>query len=95
MMDNTEITIQELKKWRPDEYHLVDVRDEMSYSYGHLPGAEHIPEQQILDGWVPEEDGKKTVLYCKGRDKPGGSGISPGEGAYRIQPAGWLSGVAR
>ena len=54
MMDNTEITIQELKKWRPDEYHLVDVRDEMSYSYGHLPGAEHIPEQQILDGWVPE-----------------------------------------
>ena len=65
MMDNTEITIQELKKWRPDEYHLVDVRDEMSYSYGHLPGAEHIPEQQILDGWVPEEDGKKTVLYCK------------------------------
>ena len=66
MMDNTEITIQELKKWRPDEYHLVDVRDEMSYSYGHLPGAEHIPEQQILDGWVPD----------------------------RIQPAGWLSGVA-
>lgn len=65
MMDNTEITIQELKKWRPDEYHLVDVRDEMSYSYGHLPGAEHVPEQQILDGWVPEEDGKKTVLYCK------------------------------
>ena len=65
MMDNTEITIHELKKWRPDEYHLVDVRDEMSYSYGHLPGAEHIPEQQIMDGWTPEQDGKKTVLYCK------------------------------
>ena len=65
MMENTEITLQELRKWRPDEYRLVDVRDEMSFSYGHLPGAEHVPEQQISDGWVPPEDGRKTVLYCK------------------------------
>ena len=47
MMENIEITLQELRKWRPDEYRLVDVRDEMSFSYGHLPGAEHVPEQQI------------------------------------------------
>ena len=40
MMENIEITLQELRKWRPDEYRLVDVRDEMSFSYGHLPGAE-------------------------------------------------------
>lgn len=79
MMDNTEITIQELKKWRPDEYHLVDVRDEMSYSYGHLPGAEHVPEQQILDGWGPEDDGKKTVLYCK-------------KGETSLEAAGFLQG---
>ncbi len=79
MMDNIEITIQELKKWRPDEYHLVDVRDEMSYSYGHLPGAEHVPEQQILDGWVPEDDGKKTVLYCK-------------KGETSLEAAGFLQG---
>ena len=65
MMENIEITLQELRKWRPDEYRLVDVRDEMSFSYGHLPGAEHVPEQQISDGWVPPEDGRKTVLYCK------------------------------
>lgn len=65
MMENTEITLQELRKWRLDEYRLVDVRDEMSFSYGHLPGAEHVPEQQISDGWVPPEDGRKTVLYCK------------------------------
>lgn len=64
-MENIEITLQELRKWRPDEYRLVDVRDEMSFSYGHLPGAEHVPEQQISDGWVPPEDGRKTVLYCK------------------------------
>ena len=31
MMENTEITLQELRKWRPDEYRLVDVRDEMSF----------------------------------------------------------------
>ena len=65
MMENTEITLQELRKWRLDEYRLVDVRDEMSFSYGHLPGAEHVPEPQISDGWVPPEDGRKTVLYCK------------------------------
>ena len=65
MMENTEITLQELRKWRLDEYRLVDVRDEMSFSYGHLPGAEHVPEQQISDGWVPPEDGRNTVLYCK------------------------------
>lgn len=59
-----EITLSELSSWEKNSYLLVDVRDEMSYSYGHLPDSVHIPLEE-LGSRLPELTGKKVVAYCK------------------------------
>lgn len=59
-----EITVQEWALWEKDSYLLVDVRDEMSYAYGHLPDARHIPPEK-LESSLPELGGRRLVVYCK------------------------------
>ena len=49
-----EITVQELNGMAAGSYRLLDIRDEMSYSYGHLPGAENVPVQGLKE-WQPPE----------------------------------------
>ena len=46
MMENREISVQELAAY-DNSYMLVDMRDDMSYAYGHLPEAVNIPEDAI------------------------------------------------
>lgn len=36
---NTDINIDEFKKLVPDEYLVLDIRDDISYMHGHVPGA--------------------------------------------------------
>ena len=64
-----EITFEDLKKWQPNSYVLIDIRDEGLASYGMIPGAVHIPMDELEDGdssvmadIAPE---KKVVLYCQ------------------------------
>ncbi len=59
-----EITMSELFSWEKNSYILVDVRDEMSYAYGHLPDAVHIPLDHLKDR-LSELQGKRVVAYCK------------------------------
>lgn len=59
-----EITVSELSAWEKDSYILIDIRDEMSYAYGHLPDATHIPSEQ-LENKLPEFRESKVVVYCK------------------------------
>ena len=64
-----EISIEELKKWQKDSYMLIDIRDEGLVSYGMIPGAVHIPMDEIESGAysvpVDAESGKKLVFYCQ------------------------------
>ncbi len=62
-----EITVSELALWEKNSYILIDVRDEASYSYGHLPDALHIPLDQ-LESRLPDIDKNKVVVYCKRGD---------------------------
>lgn len=59
-----EVTASELAAWDADSYFLVDVRDEMSYAYGHLPKAVNIPLEGLNEA-LPQFFGKKVVAYCK------------------------------
>lgn len=59
-----EITVSELSLWEKESYILVDVRDEMAYNYGHLPGAIWISLNQLEDR-LEELRGKTVVAYCK------------------------------
>ena len=67
MMENREISVQELAAY-DNSYMLVDMRDEMSYAYGHLPEAVNIPEDAIRAD-VEQFAGKKVVIYCKRGEK--------------------------
>jgi tRNA(Ile)-lysidine synthase TilS/MesJ/rhodanese-related sulfurtransferase len=59
-----EITWQETALLDKEEYLLVDIRNEVSVSYGIIPGALHIPEEELeaRAGELPKE--KKVILYC-------------------------------
>ena len=40
--ENNQITIEQVRKL-DEEYTLVDIRDEISFEYGHIDGAKNIP----------------------------------------------------
>jgi rhodanese-related sulfurtransferase len=46
------------------DYILVDVRDEMEFAAGHIPGAINIPAENFASaaGILPKE--KKVIVYC-------------------------------
>jgi len=64
-----ELTYSELKQLKPGSYILIDTRDSGSILYGMIPGAIHIPEQELwADLWkytseAPSE--KALILYCQ------------------------------
>lgn len=59
-----EITYKEYRELPEGEALLIDVRDDASTSYGMIPGAVHIPVEE-LEGRIKEiSSGKKIVLYC-------------------------------
>jgi len=64
-----ELTYSELKQLKPNSYILIDTRDSGSILYGMIPGAIHIPEQELwADLWkytseAPSE--KALILYCQ------------------------------
>lgn len=67
-----EITIEELADIHPSLYRLCDVRDEVSFRYGSIPGA--VCMENILQMAEYGELDKSTsyVLYCmKGIDSLG------------------------
>jgi tRNA(Ile)-lysidine synthase TilS/MesJ/rhodanese-related sulfurtransferase len=68
MEKSMEITVQELLALDDESFSLIDVRDELSFSYGHLKGAVNIPMEKFkaeLDSVSQEFNDRKTVVYCK------------------------------
>lgn len=63
-MEPIEITIEELADLPGSTYQLCDIRDEISFSYGTIPGAVSCPDvlTQADRGELPP--GKKLVLFC-------------------------------
>ena len=64
MDDMLDITLEE---WRlhSASYYMADIRDEISYTYGHVPGAEHIPLDELMVSPPAIAEGKKLLLCCK------------------------------
>lgn len=67
-MKNLEISVQEMAQLDEKTYRLIDMRDDLSYSYGNIPGSIHIPGEELLEN--PEQlalqyPGEKLVIYCK------------------------------
>lgn len=62
--ENNQITIEQVRKL-DEEYTLVDIRDEISFEYGHIDGAKNIPLTKIKgdNSLLPKD--KLVVLCCK------------------------------
>ena len=64
-----ELTYSNLKQLKPNSYILIDIRDSGSILYGMIPGAIHIPEQELwadLRKYTSEAPSEKTlILYCQ------------------------------
>lgn len=88
-----EITLDELKRLENDEYVLIDMRDSVSFEYGHIDNAKNIPEADFNRSLLPKD--KKIVLYCKYGivSLPLSDELSDeGYGAYSLKEGyiGWL-----
>src|SRR5688572_2640692 len=66
---------------------LVDVRDDVAWAQGHIPGAIHLPRAQIpgrLGDLPPVDDDPNLVVYCWG---PGCNGST--KAALALTRAGY------
>jgi len=60
-------TTELLRRLETGDTVILDVRPEHEYASGHLPGAAHIPLEQLSNrlGELPHD--KEIVAYCRGR----------------------------
>ena len=59
-----DISLEEMKQMSPEEYVLIDVRDQTAYNHGFIPGAINIEQDALIkeDSSFPKD--KKLILYC-------------------------------
>ncbi|MDO4487692.1 MAG: ATP-binding protein [Eubacteriales bacterium] len=64
-----ELTYSNLKELDPASYILIDTRNSDIFSYGSIPGAINIPEDELyrdMEGFASRLDKSKTlILYCQ------------------------------
>lgn len=63
-MEKYELELSDLTEYVDKGYQLIDVRDEMSFMYGNIPGCIHVEMDILYKNWTDFEN-KKCVLYCK------------------------------
>ena len=63
-MSNLEISVQDMHNLADGTYYLIDMRDEMSYAYGSIPGSIHVPGETLLEEYEKYAD-RKMVIFCK------------------------------
>ncbi len=81
MEDIQDIT---LEQWRlhSASYYMVDIRDETAYTYGHIPGAVHMPLPQLMAAPPVLPEGQKLLLCCK-------NGVVSLDAAEQLQEQGY------
>lgn len=57
------LTAKDLSALEADEILIVDVRDEVAYSYGHILGAINVPINLVADYNFPYN--KQIIVYCR------------------------------
>jgi rhodanese-related sulfurtransferase len=58
------ITVVDLPQPLPDDLHVLDVREEVEWRYGHIEGATHIPLHQLPER-MDEVPDRRTLVVCK------------------------------
>ena len=63
-MMTTDQAREYLDRHKPDEYVLLDVRQDWEYEEFHLPGARHIPLVELADRLGEVDKAKPVIAYC-------------------------------
>ncbi|MGC0249627.1 ArsR/SmtB family transcription factor [Pseudactinotalea sp. Z1748] len=56
-----------LRRIRSGDAVILDVRPEVEYAGGHLPGAIHIPLEELTDRLAELPTDREIVAYCRGQ----------------------------
>ncbi|SFB35948.1 tRNA(Ile)-lysidine synthase TilS/MesJ [Acetitomaculum ruminis DSM 5522] len=59
-----EIRPDELELLSKDSYILIDLRDEVSFNNGRLPGAVRLSESLVIEQYKEYEGDKTLIIYC-------------------------------
>ena len=65
MSEIRELSVTELALWQTGSYVLIDIRDELSFSYGHISGAVNITGKEF-EQWDEGLNKKMTELSQNG-----------------------------
>lgn len=80
-MMSTDQVREFLDRRKPDEYTLIDVRQEWEYEEFHIPGARLIPLAELADRLDEVDRSKPALVYCaSGGRSMAASGLLEGQG---------------
>src|SRR5436190_4698071 len=77
-----EIASTEAKKLIDSGAQLIDVRTDVEYEAGHIPGSRHIPLADVQREAASLDQGTAVILYCR-------SGNRSGPAADAFAASGW------
>lgn len=63
-MKSIDLTIDQLKQLQENEYQLIDMRDNIAYQHGYIPGAINLSECEFWNNINQLDKNKKVILYC-------------------------------
>ena len=58
------VTVLDLPQPLPEDLHVLDVREELEWRYGHIEGATHIPLHQLPER-MEEVPDRRMLVVCK------------------------------
>ena len=77
-----EVTAEEAKQKIQSGAHVLDVRTEVEYAAGHIPGARHVPVSDLQREAGGLSKDQPVILYCR-------SGNRSGPTADAFAASGW------
>lgn len=80
-MHEIDISPESLSGLDPEEYVLIDVRDQTAYNHGFIPGAVNIEREALTEADALPKD-KKIILYCL-------KGLISAEAAQKLRENGF------
>ena len=60
-----EISISEMLELKSDEYVVIDIRDEIAFTYGTINGAVNTPQNQLKERLDTLPTDKLLIICCK------------------------------
>jgi tRNA(Ile)-lysidine synthase TilS/MesJ/rhodanese-related sulfurtransferase len=87
-MDNRIITVEQMKAMPAEDYLLVDIRSNIAYQHGFIPGAVNIEAESLEERLDELPRDKKLIIYCiKGVISEGAAMMlcSKGYDAYNLE----------